>query len=150
VDTEKTIEVLNVDQFVQPMGALLASPRVDATATTLQDGTVLLVGGTTIPNCGAELFNFVTGESTCFMTADLRTEHTATLLPDGRVLVTGGLDGNSQPLSSVELFVPGVGFVAERPLGTPRHGHVAVPLCDGTVLVTSGGAGAEIYNPPGR
>jgi hypothetical protein len=133
--------------------AQLTYARKAATATALNDGSVLIVGIgylDTTGACGAEVFNPVTQESTCVPTSDSRTEHTATLLADGRVLVTGGLDPNNQPLSSVELFVPGVGFVAERPLGTPRHGHVAVPLCDGTVLVTGGGPGAEIYNPPAR
>jgi hypothetical protein len=140
-------------QFV--VQAQLKFARKAATATALNDGSVLIVGG--YPDmtgaCGAEVFNPVTQESTCVPTSDSRTEHTATLLADGRVLVTGGLDPMGQPLRSVELFVPGVGFVAERPLGTPRHGHVAVPLCDGTVLVTGGGpapATAEIYNPPAR
>ncbi|MCU1281857.1 MAG: hypothetical protein JWM53_5403, partial [bacterium] len=40
------------------------------------------------------------------------------------------------------------GFVSERPLGAPRANHVAVPLCDGTVLVVGGGPTAEIYTPP--
>jgi hypothetical protein len=149
--TARSIEVLplgaNVTHFDERTG-VLAADRVGATATPLQDGTVLIVGGTSDLACGAELFNPVLGQSTCVLTADLRVEHTATLLPDGRVLVTGGADPSQQPLSSVELYVPSVGFVAERPLVTARHGHVAVPLCDGTVLVTGGGPGAEIYNPP--
>ena len=71
------------------------------------------------------------------------------MLPDGRVLVAGGRGvAPDQPLSSVELFTPGVGFVSERPLGAPRAGHVAVPLCDGTVLVVGGAPGAELYTPP--
>ena len=127
----------------------LRNPRAGLTATALQDGTVLLVGGFADANCGAEVFNPVTQESDCVPTANARVEHTTTLLPDGRVLVCGGKDlVTGEILTSVELFVPGVGFVAERPLGTPRHGHVAVPLCDGTVLVTGGGPNAEIYNPP--
>src|SRR5262249_8720570 len=148
--TRRSIEVLNVNQFVERDG-VLATDRVGATATALPDSTVLLVGGTSDAGCGAELFNPVTGQSTCVLTADLGVEHTATLLPDGRVVVTGGTDPNGQPLASVELYAPDIGsFVAERSLGTPRHGHVAVTLCDGTVLVTGGGSGAEIYNPPAR
>jgi hypothetical protein len=133
------------------MPPTLQKPRTGLTATALNDGTVLLVGGHPDKTFGAEVFNPVTQETTPISMANARSEHTATLLPDGRVLVTGGTDlATGEILSSVELFIPGVGFVAERPLGTPRHGHVAVPLCDGTVLVTGGGAGAEIYNPPAR
>jgi hypothetical protein len=65
------------------------------------------------------------------------------------VLIAGGLGGDGQPLTSVELFVPDVGFVSERPLATARAGHVAVPLSDGTVLVVGGAPGAELYTPPG-
>jgi hypothetical protein len=64
------------------------------------------------------------------------------------VLVAGGLDKDGNPLPSVELFAAGVGFVSERPLGMPRAHHVAVPLCDGTVLVVGGTDSAEIYTPP--
>lgn len=45
----------------------------------------------------------------------------------------------------VELFVPGFGFVSERRLGTARSNHLAVPLCDETVLLMGGGPGAELY-----
>ena len=39
------------------------------------------------------------------------------------------------PSLEVELFVPGTGFVTERRLGTARADHLAVPLCDETVLL---------------
>ena len=73
--------------------------------------------------------------------------HTATLLGAGRVLVVGGR-GAAGPLASAEIYDTAVGtFAAARSLGVPRVGHVAVPLCDGTVLVIGGGAGAELYGP---
>jgi hypothetical protein len=68
-------------------------------------------------------------------------------LSDGRVLVAGGVGSDGNALDRVELFIPGVGFVSERPLTTPRRDHVAVPLCDGTVLVVGGAPGAELYTP---
>ena len=82
----------------------MTSPRTRYTATLLQDGRVLLVGGYTTtkhwdlgtilnepPTRSAELFDpatqsfVVTGELTV-----PRAGHAATLLQDGRVLVTGG------------------------------------------------------------
>ena len=156
INETKKIQVLNGGQFSFAQGTLSHERRF-ATATTLNDGSALVVGGFVNPDCGAEIFNPVTQTSTCTPMANARVEHTATLLADGRVLVTGGTDlTTGLPLDSVELYVPGVGFVAERPLGTARHGHVAVPLCDGTVLVTGGDTvlvpggkpTAEIYNPP--
>jgi hypothetical protein len=153
----QTIQVLNGSQFGLAPGTLYIA-RMQATATTLNDGSALIVGGVPDPTCGAEIFNPVTQTSNCEPMSNARVEHTATLLADGRVLVTGGIDFmTGAPLDSVELYVPGVGFVAERPLSTARHGHVAVPLCDGTVLVTGGDGPvlvtggrptAEIYNPP--
>ena len=82
-----------------------------------------------------------------FTPATARRGQTATLLPNGRVLISGGIGPDDQPLSSVELVVPGAGFVSERVLALPRSEHVAVPLCDGNVLIAGGGTGAEIYTP---
>jgi Galactose oxidase, central domain len=131
----------------------LRQPRADATATLLQDGTILVVGGAVdsarTPAGDAEVYNPITRETTSYALGTARRRHSATLLPDGRVLVVGGIGSDKMPLSSVELFVPGVGFVSERSLGTARASHVAVPLCDGTVLVVGGGPGAELYTPSG-
>jgi hypothetical protein len=136
--------------------ASLRFARAEATASLLGDGSIFVVGGAGdsagTPRADAELYNPITRTTTIFPLAAARRAHTATVLPDGRVLVAGGVGGDGQPLSSVELFAPppdGVGFVSERPLRTPRAGHVAVPLCDGTVLVVGGAPGAEIYTPPG-
>ena len=35
--------------------------------------------------------------------------------------------------------------MSERRLGTARANHLAVPLCDETVLLMGGGPGAELY-----
>jgi hypothetical protein len=132
--------------------AALAIPRAEHSATVLQSGDILIVGGRGEPQGAplreAEILDPLTKIVRPAGTlAEGRVAHTATLLADGRVLVTGGtgLDG---PLASAEIYDPGVGdFVAARALGTPRAGHVAVPLCDGTILIVGGGAGAEIYGP---
>ena len=132
--------------------ASMKSARAEFTASLLFDGQILVVGGAQdavgTPRGDAELYNGVTRTTTAYPLSFARRGHTATVLPDGRVLIIGGMDRNGQPLSSVELFVPGVGFVIERPLNVARTGHVAVPLCDGTVLVVGGADGAELYTPP--
>ncbi len=78
--------------------------RADSTATLLQSGRVLVVGG---GGTSAELYNPATGSWT--ITGSLHTpriEHTATLLPNRQVLVAGGLDSNYNYLTSVELYTP--------------------------------------------
>jgi hypothetical protein len=155
-----SIEQLQPADMTQPASftpvASLRFPRAEATASLLLDGTILVVGGAGdangTPRRDAELYNPITRTTTVFELAVARRGHTATVLSDGRVLVAGGIGldnaGNPVALSSVELFAVGVGFVSERPLGAPRANHVAVPLCDGTVLVVGGGPTAEIYTPP--
>jgi hypothetical protein len=81
--------------------------------------------------------------------------HTATPLPDGRVLVSGGLNSNSAPLASAELYDPTLGtWALTGPMSTPRQFHTVTPLPDGRVLVSGGLnsnsaplASAEIYDP---
>lgn len=132
--------------------ASLRFARADATASVLNDGSILVVGGvdeTGVPRNDAELYSPLALKTRVLELAARRRGHTATVLPDGSVLVVGGVDELGNPLKSVELYNPlGGQFVSERPLGTARDHHVAVPLCDGTVLVVGGGPGAEIYTPP--
>ena len=81
-----------------------------------------------------------------------RGGHTATLLANGTVLVVGG--GSADPedvgLKTAELFDPAAGrWRPTLSLATPRAGHAATLLRDGTVLVTGGltQATAELYDP---
>src|SRR5271169_3678461 len=89
--------------------------RATFTATLLNNGQVLVVGGTYRGNfvqyglTSAELYNPATGTFTT--TGSLNTGrdgHTATLLNDGQVLIAGG-QNNSTRLSSVELYDPTTG-----------------------------------------
>lgn len=132
--------------------AALRTARAETTASLLEDGTILIVGGAGdaqgAPLLDAEVYNPITNQTTVYPLAAARRGHSATTLPDGRVLIVGGIGSDGAPLTSVELFIPGIGFVSERPLGTPRAGHRAIPLCDGTVLVVGGGSGGELYTPP--
>ena len=81
--------------------------RSNHTATFLNDGTVLVIGGlggaTTLAT--AELFDPLTGAFT--RTADMTTPrayHTATILRDGTTVLVIGGDNGSGPLATAELY----------------------------------------------
>ena len=143
--------------------------RQDATATTLQDGRVLIVGGwrtdtdgnPVLPAAG-ELYDPTTGtfEPTPGLLATPRYGHTATLLADGRVLIVGGSGADfnaTQPeMASAEIFDPATGkFTPTGWMAEPRELHGAARLPDGRVLITGGMTSravvatrtAEIFDP---
>ena len=130
----------------------LNTARRGHTATLLQDGKILIVGGDNQTGIigQAEIYdpatrNFTAGPS--LQTA--RTDHAAIALPDGRVLVIGGRDQNGS-LTSSEIYNPLTGSFTSGPsMTTPRSGHTVTALSNGNILVAGGDAvgSAEIYNP---
>jgi hypothetical protein len=124
----------------------LAMARVGATATLLDDGTVLVAGGS--GSTTAERFDPATG--TWSATGSLsvpREGHTATLLPDGDVLVTGGYIGGAR--AEAERYDPATGtWTPAASMLTPRARHIAMLIPGGKVLVAGGSDGsAELYDP---
>lgn len=141
----------------------LATARELHTATTLQNGKVLIVGGATPIGGGytqetasAEIYDPSTGlfAPTGSLTTP-RYGHTATLLPNGRVLVAGGYQNETQnSVQTVELYDPTTGtFTTTGSLSVPRGGAPATLLNDGTVLIAGGvnsfslWASSDLYNP---
>jgi len=130
----------------------LAIERRAHTATLLQDGKVLIVGGDNQNGVvgQAEVFDPVAQSSSPGASlATARTDHTATRLADGRVLVIGGRYQNSS-LTSTEIYKPLTAtFAVGSSLTTPRSGHTATVLADGKILIAGGdaSASAELYNP---
>jgi N-acetylneuraminic acid mutarotase len=138
----------------------LHEPRGQHTATVIQNGKVLVVGGvaaTGINNlASAELYDPATRKWSAAGTLTApRMQTTATLLLDGRVLVAGGIN-NAGPefLSGCELYDPASNdWSPAAPLSQPRRDHAAVLLANGKVLVVAGDntsgdlATAELYDP---
>ena len=131
------------------------------TATLIQDGSVLIMGGENTHYLDkVEKFDPVTGNFSMLASRMVfnRAGHEATLLDDGRVLITGGVS-YQHPFSSVvdtaEIYDPVSGkFTAlENTMNSPRSGHTATLLSDGTVLIAGGLDGkkyidtAEIFDP---
>ena len=117
------------------------SDRFDHTATLLQAGKVLIVGGGSEGWGTAELFDSADGTWSWDGGLLPRAEHRATLLLDGRVLVTGG-SGDADlsfGLPNAEFYDPIAGTWSHAmDLHVPRYGHSATLLADGRVLVAGG------------
>jgi hypothetical protein len=175
-NTDYVMTALLYDPLSETYGEpiLMGAPRWDATATTLQDGRVLVAGGispgTSLAHASTEMFDPVTATfTTAASMAAARGNHTATLLADGRVLIAGGSQMResapgsqsfvAQPIASVELYDPTTGaFTTAGPMTTDRVGHTASLLSDGTVLIAGGygvaddgtytaGTSAEVFDP---
>jgi hypothetical protein len=125
----------------------LTHPRMYHRATLLDDGRVLLTGGTfgLKPVTEAEIFDPVT--ETFEVVGSLRRgrfDHSSTLLRDGRVLIVGGIGLDDRGvfedgIASAEVFDPDSGgFTETEPLATERGHHGAVLLQDNRVLIAGG------------
>jgi hypothetical protein len=127
----------------------MAFARARHAAVRLQDGRVLVVGGSneapvlTGPPLSAfvrtaELYDPASGKFS--PTGDLLTPRigpTATLLPNGQVLVVGGWNQDTVP--TAELYDPASGkFTLAGPMVLARNGPAAVALADGRVALLGG------------
>jgi hypothetical protein len=141
----------------------LNTARVAHTATLLDNGQVLIVGGYD-PDYGliadAELYD---PPSQTFIdlgyTNSPRYGHTATVLQNGQVLIAGGETDAipSGAFNTAEIFnLTNETFTpVPAPMNASREGHAAVLLNNGQVLITGGDnppngslSSAEVYDPP--
>ena len=126
-----------------------------AASVVLQNGAVLIIGGTnsTGVTSSVERFGADGSVSSTVPMIEVRQHHTATLLLDGRVLVIGG-DTGSGATNSAEVFDPTSNtWSMVGTLAIARSGHTATLLQDGRVLVAGGAnngspvAQLEIFDP---
>jgi hypothetical protein len=147
----------------------LSAPRWDLRATLLDDGRVLLTGGTSDNGkslASAEIYDPATQRCTRLesLMSVAREDHTATLLADGSVLLTGGEDNEAGPgrrdvvHRAADLFDPRTNTFATLrspdesgrstssrlgDLTSERDDHRATLLNDGTVFIFGGQTTAE-------
>jgi hypothetical protein len=147
--------VLTVTGTTFRLSGSLQTARVEHTATLLQNGKVLIVGGQDSLNrvlASAELYDPTTGNFT--PTGSLSTArlgHTATLLQNGKVLIAGGLyftgAGPVDP-TNAELYDPAAGTFSFA--GTMTQGlssATATLLPDGRVFLFDGSNPSQLYDP---
>ena len=157
-EAQASVEIWDPASRTFRSAGAMSEGRSNHTATRLESGDVLVIGGS-----GAELWDPATGAFSAAGTLiDPRFAHTSTLLSDGRVLVIGGVTPNGVGLHSTaltaELWNPGT--LAFEPAGVAfnaRTGHTATLLRDGRVLVVGGVGGdgqlvraAEVWDPGPR
>ncbi|HEV2222503.1 MAG TPA: kelch repeat-containing protein [Candidatus Acidoferrales bacterium] len=136
----------------------LNSARYGHTATLLNDGLVLIAGGSNSSGyvTSAELYGSGTFTTTAGGFLSTGGYYPATLLNSGLVLVAGGDGPSGLSVSSAELYNPSTEtFSATGSLHTGRDAETATLLNNGEVLIVGGYnfstrsylSSAELYNP---
>jgi hypothetical protein len=126
-------------------GPEMTTARFQHTATLLEDGRVLIIGGRSVEGGllgSTETWDPASGSFTVGQPMVVnRFGHSATRLPDGRVVVIGGFVAGERPTKQIELWDPATG--ALRTAGETvlaRSGAAStVLLRNGRVLIIGGG-----------
>jgi hypothetical protein len=162
-----TVEVTRIVTPIPPTrtrkmvtrGAELPVARSQHTSTQLEDGRILLVGGSKAPDeflAEVDIYDPASGRiqsATPLHTG--RHGHSATLLEDGRILVVGGYNARDSWLIDAEIFDPARNtWSVTFSLSPHGVGHTATRMKDGRVLVIGGCIGSgvctervEIFDP---
>lgn len=123
----------------------MSIPRYNHEAVLLDDGRVLIIGGSTFKKFGEGPTNKVEiydPKTKRFLSIGklhkTRDEYTATKLNNGKVLIVGGRYGNNSE-KSTELYNPLTNKFETGPdMNFMRQGHTATLLKNGNVLINGG------------
>ena len=133
------------------------TPRVGATGTVLQDGRVLVAGGTDTSGTllsSAEIYDPATG--TWSLTSPMvqpQSGAVATRLNDGRVLIFGGNISASNVTNLAQIFDSNTGlWTGTGSMNQCRQSFTGALLANGQAIAVGGYCGgylssAELYNP---
>ena len=140
----KTAEIYNptTGQFTLAATRMTIA-RENHTATLLQNGQVLIVGGKQ-----ADTYDPTTQVFTQTPNSPTnRTSQAAVLLPAGTVLITGGYVGR-QPVADAWIFTPSTNKFTLLPatMLVPRANHAMTLMLNNTVLVTGGFSGTSPHD----
>lgn len=135
-----------------PTGSLNIG-RYGHTATLLEDGRVLIIGGESTEELGTgtdqvaatEIYSPATGTFTRWTNLVLaRGLHSATVLNNGKILLAGGFRISGMVTNRTEIFDPATGGSAEGPQMVEQHArHTATRLDNGEVFILGGNNGGQ-------
>ena len=125
----------------------MSSARSGASTVLLQDGRILITGGSGAngPTNSAELFAANGSFSPATPMNVPRSGHVAIVLQDGRVLVAGGTTSGGVVTNTAEIYDPTAKSTWTNVTGgmvDARSGHTAAVLHDGRVLIAGGRNGS--------
>jgi MYXO-CTERM domain-containing protein len=149
-DATTSVEIYNPATNTWTTAAPMAGARFDHAATLLNDGRLLIAGGTT-DNANAfssaEIYNPANNTwSSAGALATARHDYSLTLLADGRALAVGGVNGSGTTITNAEVYNPMTNsWSTVSSISGARAGHSANRLGGGSVLI----AGGYTTNPTG-
>ena len=124
--------------------------RSGAAAVQLQDGRILITGGTDsggVPQTSAEVYDPSTGAFSALPAMNVpRANHAAVVLISGDVLVTGGLTTGGGYSDSAEIYSVSTNkwTLLQASIGTGLAGQTMVLLPDGNVLMAGGASTTKV------
>lgn len=153
-DPSFTAEIYDPNTGVTHMLPNMHAARGWHTATLLDNGNVLIVGGYSAFGSSATAEIFDIKKNTFVLYKESMSEgrggHTATLLKDGTVLIVGGFNAANAGSSTGEIFNPSTGTFTKiyEPLNVARGNHAAIRLQNGKVLISGGSAVTLMSDSP--